>query len=95
MCRCLWIPSAEADGIPYQTIITLVNSFSQWRDEHLDRVGVPSNFEADWDFVAAVTACKLPTIVFAYSTHSTHSIHVGFWIRFERCYVPCYVDYHQ
>ncbi|KAG8904857.1 hypothetical protein FRB99_001063 [Tulasnella sp. 403] len=57
MCRWLWIPASEADGIPYDNLVGLVNMFSQWREEHLDRVGVPSNFEADWDFVAAVTAC--------------------------------------
>jgi hypothetical protein len=58
MCRALWIPAAETDGIPYDVLLSMVALFSQWRDEHLDRVGVPSNFEADWDFVAAVTACS-------------------------------------
>lgn len=57
MCRVLWIPATENDGIPFESLVSLVTAFSQWRDEHLDRVGVPSNFEADWDFVAAVTAC--------------------------------------
>ncbi|KAG9024323.1 hypothetical protein FRB95_011644 [Tulasnella sp. JGI-2019a] len=58
MCRVLWIPATENDGIPFDSLVTLVAHYSQWRDEHLDRVGVPSNFEADWDFVAAVTACS-------------------------------------
>lgn len=58
MCRILWVPAAESDGVPYDILMSLVAMFSSWRDEHLDRVGVPSNFEADWDFVAAVTACK-------------------------------------
>lgn len=58
MCRVLWIPSTEVDGIPYDHLMSLVAMYSNWRDEHLDRVGVPSNFEADWDFVAAVTACE-------------------------------------
>lgn len=30
----------------------------EWRDEHLKHVGVPSNFQQDWDFVSAVTACE-------------------------------------
>ncbi|KIO24240.1 hypothetical protein M407DRAFT_26355 [Tulasnella calospora MUT 4182] len=58
MCRILWIPTTESDGIPYDRLMSLVAMYSSWRDEHLDRVGVPSNFEADWDFVAAVTACS-------------------------------------
>ncbi|KAG9048054.1 hypothetical protein FS837_000882 [Tulasnella sp. UAMH 9824] len=58
MCRILWVPAAESDGIPYDILMSLVAMYSSWRDEHLDRVGVPSNFEADWDFVAAVTACS-------------------------------------
>ncbi|KAG8951739.1 hypothetical protein FRC04_005760 [Tulasnella sp. 424] len=58
MCRILWIPATESDGIPYDRLMSLVAMYSSWRDEHLDRVGVPSNFEADWDFVAAVTACS-------------------------------------
>ncbi|KAG8917251.1 hypothetical protein FRC01_002583 [Tulasnella sp. 417] len=58
MCRILWIPATESDGIPYDRLVSLVAMYSSWRDEHLDRVGVPSNFEADWDFVAAVTACS-------------------------------------
>ncbi|KAG8961186.1 hypothetical protein FRC03_005692 [Tulasnella sp. 419] len=58
MCRTLWVPSSELDGIPYESAMTLISLFSQWREEHLDKVGVPSNFEADWDFVAAVTACS-------------------------------------
>lgn len=59
MCRWLWIPAAEAEGIAYEHLVRLVAQYMEWRDEHLDRVGVPSNFEADWDFVAAVTACEL------------------------------------
>ena len=35
--------------------MTLLND---WREEHLQHVGVPSNFEAEWDFVSAVTACE-------------------------------------
>ncbi|KAG8852103.1 hypothetical protein FRB96_008904 [Tulasnella sp. 330] len=58
MCRVLWIPATENDGVPFDALVTLVAQYSQWRDDHLDRVGVPSNFEADWDFVAAVTACS-------------------------------------
>ena len=34
-----------------------MQQLNEWRDEHLPRVGVPSDFEAEWDFVSAVSAC--------------------------------------
>lgn len=30
----------------------------EWRDQYLARVGVPSNFAAEWDFVSVVSACE-------------------------------------
>jgi hypothetical protein len=57
MSRQLWRPSIEADGIPFQALLRLVRPLHQWRDDFLVHVGVPSNFQADWDFVAAVSAC--------------------------------------
>jgi len=57
MSRQLWRPIIEADGIACQSLLQLVRPLHQWRDDFLVHVGVPSNFQADWDFVAAVSAC--------------------------------------
>ena len=57
MSRQLWRPNVEAEGIPFQILVRLVRPLHQWRDDFLVHVGVPSNFQADWDFVAAVSAC--------------------------------------
>lgn len=57
MSRRLWRPSIEADGIVFHSLLQLVRPLHQWRDDFLVHVGVPSNFQADWDFVAAVSAC--------------------------------------
>ncbi|THH27039.1 hypothetical protein EUX98_g7153 [Antrodiella citrinella] len=57
MARQLWRPATESDGIPLDVLCNFMNLLSEWRDEHLRYVGVPSNFQQDWDFVSAVTAC--------------------------------------
>ncbi|PIL22842.1 transcription factor [Ganoderma sinense ZZ0214-1] len=57
MSRQLWRPATESDGIPLEVLNTFMSMLSEWREEHLQHVGVPSNFEAEWDFVSAVTAC--------------------------------------
>ena len=58
MSRQLWRPATESDGIPLDVLLNLIDILNQWKDEHLQRVGVPSNFAAEWDFVSAVSACK-------------------------------------
>ncbi|EKM51982.1 uncharacterized protein PHACADRAFT_212595 [Phanerochaete carnosa HHB-10118-sp] len=57
MSRQLWRPATESDGIPMDVLLNLITLLNEWKDEHLQRVGVPSNFAADWDFVSAVSAC--------------------------------------
>ena len=57
MSRQLWRPATESDGIPMDVLVNLIALLNEWKDEHLQRVGVPSNFAAEWDFVSAVTAC--------------------------------------
>jgi len=57
MSKQLWRPSTESDGIPFDVLCGIVSSLNEWRDEHLPRVGVPSDFESEWDFVSAVSAC--------------------------------------
>lgn len=51
MSRQLWKPATESDGIPYDVLCTFATAFSEWKDEYLNVVGVPSNFEGEWDFV--------------------------------------------
>ncbi|KAH9933240.1 uncharacterized protein BXZ73DRAFT_46460, partial [Epithele typhae] len=57
MSRQLWRPATESDGVPLEVLTGFMTCLNEWRDEHLQHVGVPSNFEAEWDFVSAVTAC--------------------------------------
>ena len=58
MSRQLWRPATESDGIPMDVLLNLIALLNEWKDEHLQRVGVPSNFAAEWDFVSAVSACE-------------------------------------
>ncbi|KZT42624.1 hypothetical protein SISSUDRAFT_1116876 [Sistotremastrum suecicum HHB10207 ss-3] len=58
MARQLWRPVTEAEGIPAEQVYHIAKLLDNWRDEYLTRVGVPSNFQAEWDFVAAVSACS-------------------------------------
>ena len=52
MSRQLWRPGTECDGVPFDTLCTFARSLTEWRDEYLNQVGVPSNFEGEWDFVS-------------------------------------------
>lgn len=56
--RHFWRPATESDGVPINVLANLMNMLSSWRDEYLQHVGVPSNFNPEWDFVSAVTACE-------------------------------------
>ncbi|CAK5269768.1 unnamed protein product [Mycena citricolor] len=55
--RNLWRPSTESDGVPFEVLYMLTSALSTWRDDFLAIVGVPSNFEGEWDFVSAVSSC--------------------------------------
>ncbi|KAJ7857696.1 hypothetical protein B0H14DRAFT_2352091, partial [Mycena olivaceomarginata] len=57
MSRNLWRPVTDADGVPFDVLYMLTTALSSWRDEYLTVVGVPSNFEGEWDFVSAVSSC--------------------------------------
>lgn len=52
MSRQLWRPATECDGVSFDTLCTFARSLTEWRDEYLNQVGVPSNFEGEWDFVS-------------------------------------------
>ncbi|KAG9100268.1 hypothetical protein FRC06_004331 [Ceratobasidium sp. 370] len=58
MSRILWTPAIADEGIPAKMIQDVMTRLNRWRDGYLNAVGVPSNFEADWNFVAAVSACS-------------------------------------
>ncbi|KAL5512814.1 hypothetical protein ACEPAG_3080 [Sanghuangporus baumii] len=57
MSKQLWRPTTESDGIPFDILCGIVAKLNEFREEHLPRVGVPSDFESEWDFVSAVSAC--------------------------------------
>lgn len=62
MSRQLWRPATESDGIPLDVLVNIMTLLNEWKDEHLQRVGVPSNFAAEWDFVSAVSACTYTVV---------------------------------
>ncbi|KAF9013458.1 hypothetical protein BDQ17DRAFT_604579 [Cyathus striatus] len=55
--RQLWRPATDADGVPFEVLCSITHALTEWRDEFLNVVGVPSNFEGEWDFVSAVSSC--------------------------------------
>ncbi|KII87011.1 hypothetical protein PLICRDRAFT_43721 [Plicaturopsis crispa FD-325 SS-3] len=57
MARQLWRPATESEGVPIEVLHTFRLSLNEWRDQYLPQVGVPSNFEAEWDFISAISAC--------------------------------------
>ncbi|KJA24069.1 hypothetical protein HYPSUDRAFT_136753 [Hypholoma sublateritium FD-334 SS-4] len=57
MSRQLWRPATDSDGISFDNLCNFANALTEWRDEFLNLVGVPSNFEGEWDFVSAVSSC--------------------------------------
>jgi hypothetical protein len=52
MSKHLWRPSTDSDGVPFEDLCASVQELLSWRDEFLTLVGVPSNFEGEWDFVS-------------------------------------------
>ena len=60
MSRQLWRPATECDGVSFDTLCTFARSLTEWRDEYLNQVGVPSNFEGEWDFVSVSLALYHP-----------------------------------
>lgn len=57
MSKQLWKPSTDADGISFETLTTFTASLSEWREKYLNLVGVPNNYDGEWDFVSAVSSC--------------------------------------
>lgn len=57
MSRQLWRPTTESEGLPFELLTSFVNDLTAWRGQYLPLVGVPSNFDGEWDFVSAVSSC--------------------------------------
>ncbi|KXN88208.1 hypothetical protein AN958_07667 [Leucoagaricus sp. SymC.cos] len=57
MSKHLWRPATDSDGVPFDSLTSFVQELVTWRDDFLNLVGVPSNFEGEWDFVSAVSSC--------------------------------------
>jgi hypothetical protein len=58
IARQLFNPKSNSEGLSFQAILNFNQKLQAWRDQYLASVGVPSNFQAQWDFVAAVSACS-------------------------------------
>jgi hypothetical protein len=57
MSKNLWIPTTDSDGVPVEVLREIMQQLNEWRAQYLPRVGVPTDFNAEWDFVSAVSAC--------------------------------------
>jgi hypothetical protein len=57
MSKNLWIPTTDSDGVPVDVLRGIMHQLNEWRAQYLPRVGVPTDFAAEWDFVSAVSAC--------------------------------------
>ena len=57
MSKNLWIPTTDSDGVPLEVLRGITQQLNEWRAQYLPRVGVPTDFDAEWDFVSAVSAC--------------------------------------
>lgn len=58
LSRKLFARQVKHAGIPVSTLNELINLISAWRDVYLSKLGVPSKWPEDWDFLAAITACS-------------------------------------
>jgi hypothetical protein len=54
----LFTRKVKQHGIPLSCLVELAHALSSWRDNHLSKLGVPSKWPEDWDFLAAITACS-------------------------------------
>ncbi|KAI9463794.1 hypothetical protein F5148DRAFT_1210757 [Russula earlei] len=57
MSKNLWIPTTDSEGVPVEALRVIIHQLNEWRAQYLPRVGVPTDFAAEWDFVSAVSAC--------------------------------------
>jgi hypothetical protein len=52
-----WKPLIELDGIPLDTLQTVMDLLHDWKDSFLSHVGVSGGLKGD--FIGAISACPL------------------------------------
>ncbi|KAG8809488.1 hypothetical protein FRC17_003423, partial [Serendipita sp. 399] len=50
-------PNVTTFGMPLQVLKRCMENLQAWKEQYLQLVGVPDNYQANWDFAAAVAAC--------------------------------------
>ncbi|KAJ9476768.1 Zn(2)-C6 fungal-type domain-containing protein [Pseudozyma hubeiensis] len=51
-------PRSHIEGVALHKVAEIVESLKKWRDDHLEKVGVPlPHWPPHWDYIAAVSAC--------------------------------------
>lgn len=92
LSRKLWRPIIHAEGIPFDVLCALIDQFNTWRSEYLDKVGVPGS-QVNWDFLAAVAACKTCSLHTHTSTILDLTLEGIDVVRRARRNIPCDVGY--
>lgn len=99
MSRQLWRPVTEADGVSIEVLTIFTDALTAWKDEYLNAVGVPKNFEGEWDFVSVEYFPPLPaliTVVLLFlriNMSALLSFILGRVILCERRHISHHVDY--
>lgn len=90
MSRQLWRPATDSEGLPYEMLNSFTIALTEWRDQFLTLVGVPSNFEGEWDFVS-VSIPHLTTLL--QKRNLRPLLRPGRLVMRERRDLPCHVDH--
>lgn len=85
MSKKLWRPVTESDGIRYESIRVFVQELLSWKEDFLNLVGVPSNFEGEWDFVSV--GCSWVVLI------QTQLTCLGGFLMRKRCNISRHVDH--
>lgn len=53
-----FVPRSHIEGVRLDKVVEIVEMLKKWRDNHLEKVGVPlPHWPPHWDYIAAVSAC--------------------------------------
>jgi hypothetical protein len=58
LCNGLWTSRVRQYGIATATLRDFVHYNSLWRDKYITKLGVPSKWPDQWDFLAAISSCS-------------------------------------
>jgi len=85
MSKQLWRPVTESDGVRYESVCVFVQELLSWKEDFLNLVGVPSNFEGEWDFVSVghSSVALIQTLLTC----------LGCFFMRKRCNISCHVDH--